>query len=214
MAARSTGVEKYGVVAESPVVVSAMAVDMRGMPTGALLSARLWQEEPPATAGGGVNTSYSCMHVIVVNPAAAPIIARITIAGLSSTAIVTIQRKFGTVYSLNLTRIADADGFPQHDLLDQLDGWSANVYQIGCETIPSANRVVNGNFELVEPTKPTQFRLDGGAANAWHVYAGECPKNRTDVLRAQSDGLQNTLPSCTLSSFNYTDDRAKVRTAT
>jgi hypothetical protein len=78
---------------------------------------------------------------------------------------------FHAVYSTNLTTSEDAD-MEVAVLSDMVDGWSANVYQLGCGRPPCSltgghcpplapgtaggNLVLNGDFESVELSRPSK----------------------------------------------------------
>ena len=114
-----------------------------------------------------------------------PVIAQVQIAGIttatsnsssnssSSTAVVA-RRIFGAEYALNLTMLnlqSQSQSQSLHLLQDQMDAWSASVYQIGCDTNAGThethmsgegshrNLVVNGGFEIVKTTRPLQLPL-------------------------------------------------------
>ena len=64
---------------------------------------------------------------------------------------------------------------PELVLEDFVDGWNANVYQIGCEQPPTppGSLVHDGNFEAVSTLRPTQ--LSAAPGPAWHVYMPDGP---------------------------------------
>lgn len=173
----------------APFIISAATVAPSA--TGIPLSASVWVEEPYKTRTG-VNTSYVCIRIVIVNGAATPVAAQLVIDGVAAAGLEDrpVTRIFGAVYDLNFAPFARNssvrdDGEGSHtgggggrrlvSLTDMIDGWGANVYQIGCEVLPSSNKnniAVNGNFEDVEITLPTEFgRSSGRGGDVWHVYA-------------------------------------------
>ena len=216
-----------------PTIVSATAVAPSSPGGGVLpLSAGMWLEEPYKTRDG-VNASYLCIRIVVVNGAATPVTASVVMDGVVATGLPggrPAQRIFGSIYSVNLAPAvaATAGGTTRWEgrrdggggskglvvLTDIVDGWGANVYQIGCEMLPPANKdnlAANGNFEQVQLSKPTEF-IAGGGEEFWHVYAPDGPMESCSA--ALSPHATPTGPaaktSCAVSSHNYTDDRARI----
>ena len=236
-------------VRPSPLIISATGRALGGSDdadgAGVLLTARVWEEEPLRTRSG-YNTSYQCVHVVVVNADPVPVEARVVVAGLTATLpTVASTRVFGSVHTLNLTRVDDSHGAanragqhgrtkdedssredrgswgdaperPLYLLHTFIDGSSANVYQIGCgqPQVHPGNRAVNGNFETMLPSQPSNFRLQGGAANAWHVFAPDGPGYNCVAASKAMLPSNATVENCTVSSLNYTDDRARITPST
>ena len=113
-------------VRPSPVVTAAVGTDP-GVGGGAVqLTARVFEEEEPARHGMEWSSGpWFCARLVVVNSAASPLLARVTIAGLPAF-ITNASRLFTSAYSRNLTRTQSGDAV----LADMIDGSSANVYQM------------------------------------------------------------------------------------
>ena len=206
---RAVDVPGAAAVRPTPVVVSAEIPGAAALPCDSergcdpFLSARLWEEEAVTLSNGSVAEAYFCARLVVVNSRPRPVPARVDILGLPPAAaersgVVVATRIFDAVYTVNLTQ-GTAAGI--HMLDDYVDGWGTNVYEIGCvvpTTGAATNLAVNGNFETVTKSKPTQIY------DSWHIFA-------TDPVAPGSwDGGMNSGGTTLLSSENRTDDRARL----
>ena len=192
----------------SPVVTLATATSMTAGEQRQL-SARIWEEEAPPN----LSAEYFCARLVIVNSDAFPVLARVTIASLPSE-IATAWRMFHAVYVANLSKTVAGGS----ELIDMVDGYSANVYQLGCGQPPCSsnaghchatpatddeNIVQNGGFEEVESSRPTQLVSQTGT---WHVYAPDGPGFDCVDKPPLFPGVEN----CVVSAANYTDDRARI----
>lgn len=129
----------------SPVIVSAYTLARQQQMA---LSAGIWEEEVPRTRDGNTNTSAFCARLVVVNSEATPSMARVVVSGIPGSIRRVATRIFGAKYSVNLSAIVGQDG-SQLVLEDFVDGWNANVYEIGCpQSSCEALKVLNHNSIL------------------------------------------------------------------
>ena len=113
-------------VRPSPVVTAAVGTDPVVGGAAVQLTARVFEEEEPVRHGMEWSSGpWFCARLVVVNSAASPLLARVTIAGLPPF-ITNASRLFTSAYSRNLTRTQSGDAV----LADMIDGSSANVYQM------------------------------------------------------------------------------------
>ena len=112
-------------VRPSPVVTAAVGTDPVVGGGAVQLTARVFEEEEPVRHSTGGTGPWFCARLVVVNSAASPLLARVTIAGLPAF-ITNASRLFTSAYSRNLSRAQSGDAV----LADMIDGSSANVYQM------------------------------------------------------------------------------------
>ena len=131
----------------SPVIISAVASISGGGSVD--LSARIWEEETPRKRDGTLEVEYFCARIVVTNSNARPVQAKVPTAGLPKEAGLVAMRLFGAVYPVTLSPTKESsEGML---LVDFVDGWSTNVYSIGCQVSPAPmdQLAANGNFETV-----------------------------------------------------------------